>query len=640
MLIFFKRLTFSKILDESSERSEPFSPSCSSYAPSESEEQSSAPSKSRKRLQKPSTWKVNVRKRARNSGKSYTTKKGKVVPEKKFSNFNCSCSKKCSTLLSLAQREKLFEKFYKLENFDLQTVYIRERVQVKEKARAYTKKAETSRRKYSRCFCLPDERGTDVIVCKRFFLKSFGISNGRLSRALKGKEKGSPPHKDQRGKAPPANKTPDEKVKRVETFIQNFPSYASHYGREKAGTRRYLSPDLNITIMYDLYKTELEKESQPAPVSAFVFRKIFNENFNLHFHPPITDSCRRCDEFQVKLKQATGEERRKLEFEKELHHRKAEAARDGMKMDAERGKNTDNDVTVIAFDLMKTLPTPVISTGICYYKRQLWTYCLGVHNLSTNEAFLYVWDEAIASRGAQEIASCLMHFIRNHVKTTELIMYSDQCGGQNRNIKMYSFCNFITCSSNFVVNRIDHKFLVSGHSYLACDEDFGLIEKRKKYHSNIYVPDDWVPVFKEARKRKPFIVIKMRTEDFFSSKELEERITNRKTNAEKAQVQWLKIQWIQISRDLPYIMRYKYSNNEDPPFYEVNLAKRNTSTRPEISLSILYPRGRPVTKAKKQDLIDLLPFIPPICHDFYKNLKSSQEADDFGLFGDSAPGEL
>ncbi|CAG9837470.1 unnamed protein product [Diabrotica balteata] len=34
---------------------------------------------------------------------------------------------------------------------------------------------------------------------------------------------------------------------------------------------------------------------------------------------------------------------------------------------------------------MPTLPTPVISTGISYYKRQLWTYVLGVPNLATNK---------------------------------------------------------------------------------------------------------------------------------------------------------------------------------------------------------------------------------------------------------------
>lgn len=58
----------------------------------------------------------------------------------------------------------------------------------------------------------------------------------------------------------------------------------------------------------------------------------------------------------------------------ERHQQEAQTARNQMKMDAEA---KDDDTTVFAFDLMKTLPTPVLSTGITYYKRQLWTYCLG-----------------------------------------------------------------------------------------------------------------------------------------------------------------------------------------------------------------------------------------------------------------------
>lgn len=48
-----------------------------------------------------------------------------------------------------------------------------------------------------------------------------------------------------------------------------------------------------------------------------------------------------------------------------------------MKKDGDEAKQPENETAAIAFDLMKTLPTPVLSTGITYYKRQLWTYCLG-----------------------------------------------------------------------------------------------------------------------------------------------------------------------------------------------------------------------------------------------------------------------
>lgn len=59
-------------------------------------------------------------------------------------------------------------------------------------------------------------------------------------------------------------------------------------------------------------------------------------------------------------------------------------------------------------------------------------------------------------------------------------MYSDQCGGQNRNIKLSLLCQYIVSNPEYTINKIDHTFLVSSHSYLPCNQDFGLVEKQKK----------------------------------------------------------------------------------------------------------------------------------------------------------------
>lgn len=45
---------------------------------------------------------------------------------------------------------------------------------------------------------------------------------------------------------------------------------------------------------------------------------------------------------------------------------------------------------------------------------------------------------------------------------------------------MANLFSFIVANDKYCVNEIDYKFLVSGHSYLPCDQDFGLIEKQKK----------------------------------------------------------------------------------------------------------------------------------------------------------------
>ncbi|KAG8274934.1 hypothetical protein J6590_097049 [Homalodisca vitripennis] len=114
-----------------------------------------------------------------------------------------------------------------------------------------------------------------------------GVSDGRISRAIKNKDNSITPPKDKRGQGKaPKNKTPDHRLQKVKDFI-------------------------------------------------------------------ITDSCRKCDACNIKLKSLPETEQRPVKIEQELHWRLAESARTGYRVDAEKGKDPSNDVSVIAFDLMK-----------------------------------------------------------------------------------------------------------------------------------------------------------------------------------------------------------------------------------------------------------------------------------------------
>lgn len=101
--------------------------------------------------------------------------------------------------------------------------------------------------------------------------------------------------------------------------------------------------------------------------------------------------------------------------------------------------------------------------------------------------------------------------------------------------------------------------MISGHSYLPNDHDFGHIELARKNNS-IYVPDDWEKVVTGARHKNPFKVRKMER-DFVSLKDLKKAIVNRKVNTNGRKVEWLKIQWVSVSKDEPLQFQYRYSHN-------------------------------------------------------------------------------
>lgn len=142
--------------------------------------------------------------------------------------------------------------------------------------------------------------GNSITVCKSYFLKTFQISDGPLTRALKKIVMGEEPGSDKRGHHIPGNKIPDEKMAIVRDHISSFPTYQSHYTRAQNPNRKYLSSRLNIRIMYDLYKEHCQNINEMS-VNEPIHRRTFNNNFNLHFHSPQSDTCAKCDSLKLKI---------------------------------------------------------------------------------------------------------------------------------------------------------------------------------------------------------------------------------------------------------------------------------------------------------------------------------------------------
>ena len=94
---------------------------------------------------------------------------------------------------------------------------------------------------------------------------------------------GGTPHTDERGKLTPGNKTSDDDIAFIKQHIESFPHYQSHYSRCDNLHRKYLSPELSIAKMYELYKEKFREEKRPTTCSEWMYQKTFNESFNLSF---------------------------------------------------------------------------------------------------------------------------------------------------------------------------------------------------------------------------------------------------------------------------------------------------------------------------------------------------------------------
>lgn len=139
--------------------------------------------------------------------------------------------------------------------------------------------------------------------------------------------------------------------------------------------------------------------------------------------------------------------------------------------------------------------------AVAIYKKQLCSFNLTVYDCDLNQAYCYIWHEAIAKRGGNDIGSCMYQYLTKDINThvKHVIMYSDSCGGQNENCYISAMC--IPALQNSNIELIDHKFLLPGHTHMECNTDHSLIEKQN-FNGQIEPPHDWAPqlIRRQARK--------------------------------------------------------------------------------------------------------------------------------------------
>ena len=221
------------------------------------------------------------------------------------------------------------------------------------------------------------------------------------------------------------------------------------------------------------------------PVSLYVYRDVFNTEFNLGFHKPKKDQCLTCSKF----KNLTGEEKEAFSAIHEAHiERKTESQ--NCKNDDKKRSERDPSYKAITFDLQAVLYTPYTDISLLFYKPKLAVNNFTIYEQISKEGFCYLWPETHGKHGANEVATCLLKYLRSlpddikHVSS-----FSDTCSGQNRN-------NFVAAAMLYAINIINHistidmKYMESDHSMMEVDSMHAAIETKRK-HQKVYNAHEW-----------------------------------------------------------------------------------------------------------------------------------------------------
>lgn len=100
---------------------------------------------------------------------------------------------------------------------------------------------------------------------------------------------------------------------------------------------------------------------------------------------------------------------------------------------------------------------PIVRTGEAYYKRTMVRLPLVSHKRLHH--------------------ACISTF-SNIFQKTQIILLSDTCSGQNRNVKMALMFKIFLCFWKYSdLKLIEQQFYVPGHSYNDSDRSFGTIDR-------------------------------------------------------------------------------------------------------------------------------------------------------------------
>ncbi|GFO07055.1 guanine nucleotide-binding protein g(s) subunit alpha [Plakobranchus ocellatus] len=371
--------------------------------------------------------------------------------------------------------------------------------------------------------------------------------------------------------------------------------------------------------MYKLYSTQCDKKGLEK-VSADKYRKMFDYDFNLGFHRPKKDQCEICIAHRNRQGFSTDEDNQVYES-----HLKNKVMTREMKDKAKLDACNSQTNTACAFDMQQILLCPHGQSSSFFYKRRLGVYNLTVYDYKKGDAYCFMWPESEGRRGSYEVATCLFKYIEVQTRqgVKDIIMFSDNCAGQNRN----RFAR-----AHFHLNSLTHVFLEKGHTETENDSVHATIE-RKVRNIQIYSPEQWLTAVRTARVSiRPYVVTEMTRSNIIDFKGMALKVRNLTIDDNGGKISWSKVRQVLVKADDPSAIHIKTCYDGQPQRLDLNRRKRVSGGGGDApSMELLKGITKPgMPELKKRDLLALCNSgqISASYRAFYESLPIGDEADD------------
>lgn len=216
---------------------------------------------------------------------------------------------------------------------------------------------------------------------------------------------------------------------------------------------------------------------------------------NLGLFQPKKDECDICVGYKTK----------NISFEVYNNHI---ANKELARQEKDADKVMDGQI-VFTMDLQSVLLSPKSNVSSLYYKMKLITHNFTIYNIKTKEGYCFIWHEGAGGLGANEFSGILTYFLLEKIipnlpsDDKTIILYSDGCTYQNRNVILSNALLNISIQSNITIIQ---KMLEKGHTQMEADSMHSTIERKIK-NRTINVPADYVSICQQARLNpRPYVV--------------------------------------------------------------------------------------------------------------------------------------